>query len=135
MYNKGNVVTVMFLNGMELIGTLVSEGEDVVVIDKPMLCQATKNGVSFTPAISLTGDVVGDLNGKRARILGMLPNESGSTVIEAEVPQVEMLSYSSDLRSQTQGRGSFSLEFRQYEQVPEHLVSRVVESTKDSDST
>ena len=58
MYNKGNVVTVMFLNGMELIGTLVSEGEDVVVIDKPMLCQATKNGVSFTPAISLTGDVV-----------------------------------------------------------------------------
>ena len=84
---------------------------------------------------TLTGDVVGDLNGKRARILGMLPNESGSTVIEAEVPQVEMLSYSSDLRSQTQGRGSFSLEFRQYEQVPEHLVSRVVESTKDSDST
>ena len=62
---------------------------------------------------TLTGDVVGDLNGKRARILGMLPDASGSTVIEAEVPQVEMLSYSSDLRSQTQGRGTFTLEFRQ----------------------
>ena len=58
---------------------------------------------------TLTGDVVGDLNGKRARILGMLPDASGSTVIEAEVPQVEMLSYSSDLRSQTPGRGTFSL--------------------------
>jgi hypothetical protein len=58
MYKKGNIVTVMFLNGMELIGTLVSEGEDMVVIDKPMLCQATKDGVSFSPAISLTGDVV-----------------------------------------------------------------------------
>ncbi|MQG05180.1 MAG: elongation factor G [SAR202 cluster bacterium] len=84
---------------------------------------------------TLTGDVVGDLNGKRARILGMLPDASGSTVIEAEVPQVEMLSYSSDLRSQTQGRGTFTLEFRQYEQVPEHLVTRVVESTKDSESS
>ena len=84
---------------------------------------------------TLTGDVVGDLNGKRARILGMLPDGSGSTVIEAEVPQVETLSYSSDLRSQTQGRGTFTLEFRQYEQVPEHLVTRVVESTKDSESS
>ena len=65
----------------------------------------------------------------------MLPDASGSTVIEAEVPQVEMLSYSSDLRSQTQGRGTFTLEFRQYEQVPEHLVTRVVESTKDSESS
>ena len=56
-------------------------------------------------------------------------------MIEAEVPQVEMLSYSSDLRSQTQGRGTFTLEFRQYEQVPEHLVTRVVEATKDSNSS
>ena len=73
MYNKGNVVTVMFLNGMELIGTLVSEGEDVVVIDKPMLCQATKNGVSFTPAISLTGDVVeGELELAKRNVMYIL---------------------------------------------------------------
>ena len=58
MYKKGDIVTVMFLNGMELIGTLVSEGDEEVVMDKPMLCQATKNGVSFTPAITLTGEVV-----------------------------------------------------------------------------
>ncbi len=51
MYKKGDIVTVMFLNGMELIGTLVSEGDEEVVMDKLMLCQATKHGVSFTPAI------------------------------------------------------------------------------------
>ncbi len=58
---------------MELIGTLVSEGEDVVVIDKPMLCQATKNGVSFTPAISLTGDVVdGELKLAKRNVMYIL---------------------------------------------------------------
>lgn len=77
-----------------------------------------------------TGDIMGDLNGKRARILGMLPNDDGTTTVEAEVPQAEMLRYATDLRSQTQGRGAFTIEFDHYDEVPVHLVPRVVEQTQ-----
>ena len=76
-----------------------------------------------------TGDIMGDLNGKRARILGMAPNGDGTTTVEAEVPQVEMLRYATDLRSQTQGRGTFTIDFHHYDEVPRHLVERVVEQT------
>ena len=77
-----------------------------------------------------TGDIMGDLNGKRARILGMLPNDDGTTTVEAEVPQAEMLRYATDLRSQTQGRGTFTIEFDHYDEVPVHLIPRVVEQTQ-----
>ena len=80
---------------------------------------------------SFTGDVIGDLNGKRAKILGMNP-ESGVTEIEAEVPQAEVLHYSTDLRSLSQGRGSFSLEFLRYDEVPSHLTDKLVEAEKDN---
>ena len=76
-----------------------------------------------------TGDVIGDLNVKRARILGMTP-QGGMTVIEAEVPQGEMLRYATDLRSMTQGRGRFVMEFAHYEAVPEHLTRRIVGESK-----
>jgi elongation factor G len=75
-----------------------------------------------------TGDVMGDLNGKRGRILGMLPQEGGSTAIEAEVPQAEMLRYATELRSQTQGRGTFTMKFDHYSGVPGHLVKGIVEA-------
>ena len=75
-----------------------------------------------------TGDVMGDLNSKRARILGMTPLDKSSTRIEVEVPQAEMLRYATELRSQTQGRGSFEVQFDHYDQVPEHLVPRIVEA-------
>ena len=77
-----------------------------------------------------TGDIIGDLNGKRAKILGMNP-DSGNTEIEAEVPQVEVLHYSTDLRSLSQGRGTFSLEFLRYDEVPAHLTDKLVENQKD----
>ena len=80
-----------------------------------------------------TGDVMGDLNGKRARILGMAPNGDGTTTVEAEVPQVEMLRYATDLRSQTQGRGTFTIDFHHYDEVPRHLVERVVERTQQQE--
>ena len=71
MYKKGDVVTVMFLNGMELIGTLIDEVW--IVMDRPMLCQATKNGVSFTPAITLTGEVVdGELKVSKRGVMYVL---------------------------------------------------------------
>ncbi len=78
---------------------------------------------------SFTGDVTGDLNTKRARILGMTPEE-GYTTIDVEVPQAEMLRYSTDLRSLTQGRGSFTIEFDHYEPVPAHLTTRIAEEAK-----
>ena len=77
-----------------------------------------------------TGDVAGDLNSKRARIQGMTPQGDGTTMIEAQVPQAEMLRYATELRSQTQGLGSFTMEFDHYDEVPQHLVPQVVKSIK-----
>jgi len=78
-----------------------------------------------------TGDVMGDLNSKRARILGMNPEGDGFTTVEVEAPQAEMLRYATDLRSQTQGRGSFTMRFDHYEIVPAHIVEKVVEQHKE----
>ena len=80
------------------------------------------------------GDIIGDLNSKRGRILGMTPNGDGETMIEVEVPQAEMLRYATDLRSQTQGVGSFTMEFDHLEEVPRHLVDRVVEQMKEREA-
>lgn len=73
--------------------------------------------LSVRASDSFTGDIIGDLNGKRGRIIGMIP-ESGSTIIEADVPHAEVLRYSTELRSLTQGRASYTMEFSHYEAVP-----------------
>ena len=73
---------------------------------------------------AFTGDIIGDLNGKRAKVLGMNPYE-GFQTIEAYVPLAEVLRYPIDLRSITQGRGSYSMEFSHYEEVPSHLAQKV----------
>ncbi len=73
----------------------------------------------------LMGDIIGDLNAKRARIQGMEPQGDGTTVIKAQVPQAEVLRYASDLRSITGGRGSFTATFSHYEPVPAHIAERV----------
>ena len=70
-----------------------------------------------------------DLNGKRGRILGMNPDD-GVTLIEAVVPLAEVQRYSQDLRSVSQGRGTYSLEFDHYEQVPPSLEPKVIEDAK-----
>ena len=77
------------------------------------------------------GDVMGDLNSKRGRIQGMTPQGDGTSVIEVGVPQAEMLQYATELRSQTQGLGSFTIEFDHYEDVPQQLVPRLVEGMKE----
>ena len=87
--------------------------------------------VSVTVPDTYTGDVIGDLNSKRAKILGMTPQGNGTTLIEVEAPQAELLRYATDLRSQTQGRGSFTIEFDHYEEVPAHLLERVVDELKE----
>jgi elongation factor G len=78
----------------------------------------------------MMGDIIGDLNAKRARIAGMEPQGDGTTVVRAQVPQAEALRYASDLRSITGGRGSFDMEFSHYEEVPAHVAERVVAEAK-----
>ena len=78
---------------------------------------------------AFTGDVIGDLNSKRGRIIGMIP-ENGETIIEAEAPQSELLRYATDLRSQTQGRGTYSVEFDHYEGAPAQMIEKLVEEAK-----
>jgi elongation factor G len=75
------------------------------------------------------GDVLGDLNGKRARVLGM-GQQRGNSLITAEVPLAEMQRYAADLRSMTQGRGYFSMEFERYDPVPPHLVDGIIAEAK-----
>jgi elongation factor G len=76
------------------------------------------------------GDVIGDLNSRRGRPLGMEPAGAGMTDIKAEVPMAEMLSYAPDLRSITGGQGEFTMEFERYEEVPHHLASKVVDDAR-----
>lgn len=73
------------------------------------------------------GDVMGDLNKRRGRVLGMEPNEYGEQVLYAEVPEAEILKYSIDLRALTQGRGEFSYDFVRYEELPENISKRIIE--------
>ena len=84
--------------------------------------------VDITVPDSFTGDIIGDLNSKRGRIQGMVPEGGGITTVEADVPQAEMLRYATDLRSMTQGQGTFTMEYDHYEEVPQHLIQRVVDS-------
>ena len=73
------------------------------------------------------GDVIGDLNSKRAQIHAM--RDRGSIkVIDAEVPLAEMFGYATSLRSMTQGRASYSMEFKNYQEVPSNIAAQVVES-------
>lgn len=72
------------------------------------------------------GDVMGDINKKRGRILGMEPQEDGTQLIIAEAPYAELFEYAIDLRSMTQGRGNFEMEFVRYEQVPKDAAERII---------
>ena len=71
------------------------------------------------------GDIIGDLNAKRARILGMESQGDGNTIVRAQVPQAEVLRYASDLRSITGGRGTFTATFSHYDPVPAHIADKV----------
>ena len=100
---------------------------DGIKVASPILLEPVMRAEITVPE-SDTGDVMGDLNGKRAKILGMTPRDGGMTVIEAEVPQAEMLRYATELRSQTQGRGTFTLKFDHYAHVPGHLIPGIIEA-------
>ncbi len=80
---------------------------------------------------SFSGDIMGDLPKRRGKIMGMGEAErKGYTVIEAEVPSAEMLSYAVQLRAMTQGRGSYTFDFARYDEAPAEVAAKVIESAK-----
>jgi elongation factor G len=76
------------------------------------------------------GDIMGDMPTRRGRVAGMEPQEDGTQVIKAQVPQAEMYGYSIDLRSMTQGRGEFKMEYSHYEEVPGNIAEKIIEEHK-----
>jgi elongation factor G len=95
----------------------------------PYLLEPIMN-VEILVSEAYMGDVIGDLNAKRGRILGM-ESEGGLQIVRAQVPMAEMLRYSIDLRSITGGRGTFSMEFSHYEEVPSHIAAKIIEASKE----
>ena len=91
---------------------------------QPILLEPIMN-VKVTIPEDSTGDIIGDLNTKRAQVLGMNPG-GGTNIIEARVPLAEILRYAVDLKSMTQGRGSFTVEFSHYEEVPAHVAQKII---------
>lgn len=76
------------------------------------------------------GDVMGDMNKRRGRILGMEQQDDGSQIVTAEAPHAEMFEYAIDLRSMTQARGSFTMEFTRYEEVPSNIAEKIIADSK-----
>ncbi|ABF43752.1 translation elongation factor 2 (EF-2/EF-G) [Candidatus Koribacter versatilis Ellin345] len=95
---------------------------------KPTLLEPIMN-VEITAPDEFAGGIMGDLNSRRGRIQGM-DNKAGSTVVKAEVPMAEMLTYGTDLTSMTQGRGSFTMEMNHYDIVPSAIQEKVVAQAK-----
>jgi elongation factor G len=107
--------------GSQALKKGLSEGQ-------PVLLEPIMN-LTITVPEMYTGDIASDLNTKRGRVLGMNPSD-GINVIEAQAPYAELLSYAIDLRSMTQGRASFVMEFDHYEEVPAHLTQKIVADKK-----
>ena len=89
--------------------------------------------LSVTIPDSYMGDVIGDLNKRRGRVMGMNPDDEGNTVVEAEVPMAEMGTYAIDLRAMTQARGSYTLTFVRYEEVPKANQAKIIAEAKESE--
>ena len=98
---------------------------------RPTLLEPVMNVEIYAPS-DFAGDLMGDLNGRRGRIGGMEPR-GGSTVIKAQVPMAEMLTYEQQLTSATGGRGSYHMEFSHYEEVPAHLHAKIVADSKSEE--
>lgn len=98
---------------------------------QPILLEPIMNVEVRVPEAYM-GDIIGDLNKKRGRILGMDP-QNGHQIIRAQVPEAELFRYATDLRSITQGRGSFTMTFDHYEEVPGNIAEQVIaESRKET---
>lgn len=100
------------------------------------------NPVLLEPIVSLrvvvpdrfTGDIMGDLNKRRGRVMGMNPCEYGKQEIVADIPMAELVGYSTDLRSMTGGIGEYSYEFARYEQAPSEVQATIVNENKKEEA-
>lgn len=104
-----------------------------VLQGKPVLLEPIMT-VRVTVPDTYTGDVMSDLNTKRAHVSGMEPGSNSSTTIEAHVPAAEVQRYATDLRSITQGRGSFTSQFSHYQAVPQHIADQVRAAAKQAEA-
>jgi len=95
---------------------------------KPTLLEPVM-AAEITVPDEFAGSIMGDLNGRRGRIQGM-DNKGGNTVVRAEVPMAEMLTYGVDLTAMTQGRGSFNMEMHHYDVVPVQLQEKIIEKAR-----
>ena len=91
---------------------------------QPVLLEPIVN-MTITVPDNFTGDIIGDLNTKRGRVLGMNPG-NGINIIQAQAPLAEVQRYAVDLRSMTQARGTFTVEFSHYEEVPSQVAKKVI---------
>ncbi|MEW9122100.1 MAG: elongation factor G [Thermotaleaceae bacterium] len=96
---------------------------------KPVLLEPIMK-VEIVAPEDYMGDIMGDMNKRRGRILGMEPLGDGGQKVIAEAPQAELFKYATDLRSMTQARGSFTMVFERYDEMPQHLSQKVIDAAK-----
>ena len=116
----------------EIAGSLGMQ--EAVPLASPTILEPVMT-VTITVPESNMGDVMSDINTKRGRVLGMTPTGNNLQQITANVPQAELLHYATDLRSITQGRGSFKMEFYQYEEVPGNVQQEIITNYKKAQET
>jgi elongation factor G len=92
---------------------------------KPVLLEPVYNVEVIVPEANM-GDIIGDFNSKRGRIIGMEPIGNGMGCVKAQAPYSELLRYAVDLRSMTQGRGSFDMSFSHYDEVPQRIADEII---------
>ena len=116
----------------EIAGSLGMQ--EAVPLASPTILEPVMT-VTITVPESNMGDVMSDINTKRGRVLGMTPIGNNLQQITANVPQAQLLHYATDLRSITQGRGSFKMEFYQYEEVPGNVQQEIITNYKKAQET
>ncbi len=100
----------------------------------PVLLEPIVEATIHVPERNL-GDIMSDVNGRRGKILGTEPTDDGYQDVKAMVPESEMLRFALDLRSITQGRGSFAMQFSHYEEMPAHLAKGIIEEFQKQHET
>ena len=94
---------------------------------KPVLLEPVMHLDIFVPD-EYMGDVMGDMNKRRGKILGMEPQQDGSQKLMAEAPQAELFDYAITLRAMTQARGTFTMKFERYEEVPAQIAQKIIDA-------
>ncbi len=102
--------------------------KDAMTRCRPTILEPIMNVEVYVPS-DFAGDIMGDMNSRRGRVSGM-EQRGSSTVVKAQVPMAEMLTYEQTLTSTTGGRGSYHMEFSHYEEVPSHLQSKIIAAAK-----